>query len=297
MAILIMFLTAARRGEILVGRSVRAGLVQAEVNVPGPEAVAKQVAMIVECARQGASVVCLQELFHGPYFCAEQDPCWFGTAEPDDGLLVRQMRRVARAHGIVLVVPFYEKERDGVYYSTAIVIDADGSVVGKYRKSHIPQLGPCYWEKYFFKPGNLGYPAFDTAVGRIGVSICYDRHFPEVGRALGLAGAEIVFNPSATSDYSRYLWQLEQPAQAVANGYFVGAVNRVGVERLSEVRFFGASYFCDPRGQIIAQAREGEDDILIADLDLDLIGEVKQLWQFYRDRRPETYEFMVTNQP
>ncbi len=200
------------------------------------------------------------------------------------------MRELARKHGLVLVVPFFEKEFDGVFYNTAVVIERDGTVLGKYRKTHIPQVGPIFWEKYFFKPGNLGYPVWDTSVGRVGVFICYDRHFPEPARMLGLKGAELTFNPSATIEsVSKYLWQLEQPAHAVANGFFVGAINRVGEELVDGARFYGSSYFCDPRGQIVAQASDREDEVLVADLDLGMIEEVRTTWQFFRDRRPETY--------
>jgi beta-ureidopropionase len=192
---------------------------------------------------------------------------------------------------MVLVVPFYEEAQVGVYYNTAVVIERDGTVLGKYRKSHIPQVGPCFWEKYYFKPGNLGYPAFDTSIGRIGLIICYDRHFPEIARQLGLKGVELVFNPSATVEsLSRYLWELEQPAHAVANGFWIAAVNRVGTEEpLNPNRFYGSSYFCDPRGQIVARASEDEDEVLVCDVDLDKVREVRNTWQFLRDRRPETY--------
>jgi N-carbamoylputrescine amidase len=171
----------------------------------------------------------------------------------------------------------------------------DGRYLGKYRKNHIPHVAPGFWEKFYFKPGNLGYPAFDTAYGRIGVYICYDRHFPEGARALGLAGAEIVFNPSATvAGLSEYLWELEQPAHAVANGYFVGAINRVGHEQPWDIgEFYGKSYFCNPRGKIIAQASRDSDELVVADLDLDQIREVRNIWQFYRDRRPESYGELV----
>jgi N-carbamoylputrescine amidase len=273
-----------------MSRTVRAALIQAHANLPKPEAIDKHVAMIEQAAAEGAEVTCLQEIFFGPYFCAEQETKWFETAEPDDGPTVQTMRDLARKNEMVIVVPFFEKEAPGVYYNTAVVIDADGSVAGKYRKTHIPQVGPIFWEKYFFKPGNLGYPVFDTRVGKIGVFICYDRHFPEPARLLGLHGAQITFNPSATIEsVSRYLWQLEQPAHAVANGFFVGAVNRVGEELVEGARFYGSSYFCDPRGQILAQASDTDDEVLVADLDLKMIDEVRTTWQFYRDRRPETY--------
>ncbi|MGZ8716347.1 MAG: nitrilase-related carbon-nitrogen hydrolase [Gaiellaceae bacterium] len=277
-----------------MARTVRAALIQAHANLPKQEALDKHVAMVEEAASQGAEVVCLQEIFFGPYFCAQQEPKWFETAEPDDGPTVQAMRELARKHSLVLVVPFFEKEFEGVFYNTAVVIDADGEVLGKYRKTHIPQVGPIFWEKYFFKPGNLGYPVFDTRVGRVGVFICYDRHFPEPARILGLQGAQLTFNPSATIEsLSRHLWQLEQPAHAVANGFFVGAVNRVGEELVEGARFYGSSYFCDPRGQIIAQASDTDDEVLIANLDLAMIDEVRTTWQFFRDRRPETYGPLV----
>jgi N-carbamoylputrescine amidase len=273
-----------------MSRVVRAALIQAHANLPKEEALAKHVEMVEEAARQGAQIACLQEIFFGPYFCAQQEPHWFSTAEPDDGPTVQTMQELARKHEMVLVVPFFEKELEGVFYNTAVVIDADGSVLGKYRKTHIPQVGPIFWEKYFFKPGNLGYPVFETRVGRVGVFICYDRHFPEPARMLGLHGAQLTFNPSATIEsLSRYLWELEQPAHAVANGYFVGAINRVGEELVEGARFYGSSYFCDPRGQIVAQASDSADEVLVADLDLAMIDEVRTTWQFYRDRRPETY--------
>jgi beta-ureidopropionase len=271
--------------------TVRTAVIQAHANMSKQEAVEKHIDLIGKAAADGAQVTCLQEIFHGPYFPAEQDAKWYSEAEPEDGPTVTRMREVAREHGMVLVVPFYEEAQTGVYYNTAVVIESDGSILGKYRKTHIPHVGPCFWEKFYFKPGNLGYPVFDSSVGKIGLIICYDRHFPEIGRALGLKGAEIVFNPSATVEsLSKYLWELEQPAHAVANGYWIAAINRVGVEApLSSAKFYGSSYFCDPRGQIIAQASDSEDEVLVADLDLERIREVRNTWQFLRDRRPETY--------
>jgi len=280
-------------------RTVRAALIQAQANMSKPEAIDKHIKMIADAAGQGAEVVGLQEIFHGPYFCAEQDPKWYDTAEPEDGPTVSRMREVAREHGVVLIVPWYEEAQPGVYYNTACVIERDGTVLGKYRKTHIPHVGPCFWEKFYFKPGNLGYPVWDTSVGRIGLIICYDRHFPEVARELGLKGAELVFNPSATVEsLSRYLWELEQPAHAVANGFWIAASNRVGVEApLNNSKFYGSSYFCSPRGKIVAQASDSEDEVLVADLDLDEIREVRNTWQFFRDRRPETYGELAQQLP
>jgi beta-ureidopropionase len=271
--------------------SVRVAIIQAKANLPKDEAVAKHEGLIAKAAAEGAQITCLQEIFHGPYFCAEQDPKWYATAEPEDGPTVTRMRELARQHRMALVVPWFEEAQTGVYYNSAAVIENDGTLLGKYRKTHIPHVQPCFFEKYYFKPGNLGYPVWDTSAGRVGLIICYDRHFPEVAREVGLKGAEIVFNPSATVEsLSRYLWELEQPAHAVANGFFIAAINRVGTEEpLNSNRFYGSSYFCDPRGKIIAQASEDEDEVLVCDLDLDMIREVRNTWQFLRDRRPETY--------
>lgn len=257
---------------------------------------AKHLQYTKQAHEKGVQILCYQEIFNGPYFCAEQETCWYDTAESiPDGPTIQKMQEVARQYEMVLIVPIYEKEQTGIYYNSAAVIDADGTYLGKYRKNHIPHVAPGFWEKFYFRPGNLGYPVFETRYATIGVYICYDRHFPEGARALGLHGAEIVFNPSATvAGLSEYLWKLEQPAHAAANGYFVGAINRVGTEEPWNIgHFYGSSYFCDPRGQIVAQASREEEELLVADLDLDQIKEVRHTWQFFRDRRPETYEALV----
>lgn len=287
-----------------MARIVKCGLIQASnagstddpIEKIKHDNIVKNLALIEEAAVRGVQIVCMQEVFTTPYFCAEQEPRWYEAVEKiPDGPTVKLMQEVASKHGMVVIVPIYEEEITGVYYNTAAVIDADGSYLGKYRKNHIPHTKPGFWEKYYFKPGNLGYPTFDTAFARIGVYICYDRHFPEGARALGLNGAEIVFNPSATvAGLSEYLWELEQPAHAVANGYFVGAINRVGHEQPWDIgEFYGKSYFCNPRGKIIAQASRDSDELVVADLDLDQIREVRNVWQFFRDRRPETYDALV----
>ena len=285
-------------------RIVRCGLIQAR-NVLGPEAgldkvkkamIDKHVKLIAAAAKKGAKILCLQEIFYGPYFCAEQETRWYQfTEQIPDGPTVKLMQKLAKKHKMVIIVPIYEVEQSGIYYNTAAVIDADGKYLGKYRKNHIPHTKPGFWEKFYFKPGNLGYPVFETAYAKVGVYICYDRHFPEGARALGLAGAEIVFNPSATvAGLSEYLWKLEQPAHAVANGYFIGAINRVGHEAPWHIgEFYGQSYFCDPRGQILAEASRDRDAVVVADLNLDMIDQVRSTWQFYRDRRPETYGPLV----
>jgi N-carbamoylputrescine amidase len=270
---------------------VRAALVQAGWTGDKDTMVKNAVDAIHRAAAEGAKVVCLQELFYGPYFCQVQEPEYYDWAEPvPDGPTTRHLMDVARELGVVIVAPVYEVEQAGIFYNTAAVIDADGTYLGKHRKNHIPQV-KGFWEKYYFRPGNLGYPIFDTAVGRIGVYICYERHFPEGWRALGLAGARIVFNPSATSrGLSEYLWRLEQPAAAVANEYYVGTINRVGVEPLGDNDFYGQSYFVDPRGQLVGEAAsDSEDEIVVRDLDMGLLEEVRKLWAFYRDRRPDSY--------
>ena len=275
--------------------TIRAALVQQKWTGDKDSMIKNAVAALRDAAAQGAQVACLQELFYGPYFCQVQDPQWYSwTEEVPDGPTVRLMQDVAREHHMVLIVPVYEREQVGVYYNTAAVIDADGTFLGKHRKNHLPHV-TGFWEKFYFRPGNLGYPVFDTAVGRIGVYICYERHFPEGWRALGLAGATIVFNPSATSrGLSEYLWKLEQPAAAVANEYFVGAINRVGVEPLGDDDFYGSSYFADPRGQLIGgSASDSQEEVVVRDLDMDLLEQVRHQWQFYRDRRPDTYGPLV----
>ena len=287
-----------------MSRIVKCGLIQASnagstddpIEKIKHDNTVKNLEFIEEAAVRGVQIVCMQEVFTTPYFCAEQEPRWYDAVEKiPDGPTVKLMQEVARKHNMVVIVPIYEEEITGVYYNTAAVIDADGKYLGKYRKNHIPHTKPGFWEKYYFKPGNLGYPTFETAFARIGVYICYDRHFPEGARALGLNGAEIVFNPSATvAGLSEYLWELEQPAHAVANGYFVGAINRVGHEQPWDIgEFYGKSYFCNPRGKIIAQASRDSDELVVADLDLDQIREVRNVWQFFRDRRPETYDALI----
>jgi N-carbamoylputrescine amidase len=287
-----------------MARVVRAGLIQATLCEPATSPtekikkamIDKHVALTAEAASKGVEVLCYQELFYGPYFCAEQKAKWYDLVEKiPDGPTTKLFCEIAKKHKMVIVLPIYEEEMTGVYYNTAAVIDADGKYLGKFRKTHIPHCEPGFWEKFYFKPGNLGYPVFDTKVGKVGVYICYDRHFPEGWRALGLGGAEIVFNPSATvAGLSEYLWKLEQTAAAANNIYYVGAINRPGFEdpwRIGE--FYGTSYFANPRGQVLAEAPRDKDAIVTADLDMDLIRQVRNVWQFYRDRRPDAYSSLT----
>jgi N-carbamoylputrescine amidase len=285
-------------------RIVRGGLIQCTLSESADKPIEvikksmldKHISFIEEAGKKGVQILCLQEIFYGPYFCAEQKTKWYQSVEKiPDGPTIKLMQKYAKKYQMVIVVPIYEEEMAGVYYNTSAVIEADGSYLGKYRKHHIPQVDPGFWEKFYFRPGNLGYPVFNTRYAKVGVYICYDRHFPEGARILGLNGAEIVFNPSATvAGLSEYLWELEQPAHAVANGYFVGAINRVGTEAPWNIgEFYGKSYFCTPRGKLIAQASRDKSELIVADLDLDMIQEVRSVWQFFRDRRPETYQPIV----
>ncbi|WP_236668590.1 nitrilase-related carbon-nitrogen hydrolase [Hymenobacter rubidus] len=284
-------------------RIIKSGLIQMSLPMTEGEGTiqeimaameAKHIPLIDEAGRQGVQILCLQEIFNTPYFCPGQDKAWYASAESVPGPTTDRMAEYAKKYNMVMIVPVYERESAGFLYNTAAVIDADGTYLGKYRKNHIPHT-TGFWEKFFFKPGNMGYPVFQTKYAKVGVYICYDRHFPDGARILGLNGAEIVYNPSATvAGLSQYLWKLEQPAHAAANGYFMGCINRVGEEKPWNLgRFYGTSYFVDPRGQIIAQADEYKDELLIAEFDLDMIEEVRNTWQFFRDRRPETYEKLV----
>lgn len=281
-------------------RTLRAGLIQMGLKwstEDSPQSIRAamieaHLPLIDEAGRQGVQVLSFQEVFTQPYFCPSQNVKWYDAAEDiPDGPTTRLMQDYARKHTMVIVAPIYERTNvAGVYYNTAAVIDADGSYLGKYRKTHIPQVAG-FWEKFFFKPGASGWPVFNTAYCKLGVYICYDRHFPEGWRALALNGAEYIVNPSATvAGLSEYLWKLEQPASAVANGCWIGAINRVGVEGPWNIgEFYGQSYFVNPRGQIEKIASRDKDELIVHDLNMDMVREVRDLWQFFRDRRPETY--------
>ncbi len=276
---------------------VKAALLQTDWTGDKESMIDKHEEAAREAAAQGAQVMCFQELFYGPYFCQVQDTEYYGyTEEIPDGPTTQRFQSVAKELGMVMVLPMYEIVQAGLYYNTAAVIDADGTYLGKYRKQHIPQV-KGFWEKFYFRNGTEGYPVFDTAVGKVGVYICYDRHFPEGWRALGLHGAEIVFNPSATSrGLSAYLWQLEQTASAAANMYFVGAINRVGIEEQGDNDFYGTSYFANPRGQFVGEpASDQDEELVVRELDLGMVREVRDQWAFYRDRRTDSYGPLVEN--
>ena len=278
-----------------MSRVVRAAILQTEWTGDKESMIDLHEKYAREAAAQGAEVICFQELFYGPYFCQVQDIEYYGYAEAiPDGPTTKRFQELAEELNMVMVLPMYEREMAGFLYNTAAVIDADGTYLGKYRKHHIPHVSG-FWEKFYFRPGNKGFPVFDTAVGKVGVYICYDRHFPEGWRALGLNGAEIVFNPSATSrGLSQYLWHLEQTASAVANMYYVGAINRVGIEDLGDNDFYGTSYFANPHGEFVGDvASETDAELVVRDLDLNMIEDTRHKWAFYRDRRPEAYGPLV----
>ena len=279
-----------------MGRLVTIGLVQMQWKGSRETMLDAHEASLRAAVEGGADVVAFQELFNAQYFCQVQDDSFLESAEViPDGPTVERFRRLAAELEVVLVLPVFEQsDIEGIRFNSAAVIDADGTFLGCYRKQHIPQL-PGFFEKYYFRPGDGGYPVFNTRVGRIGVYICYDRHFPEGWRSLALNGAEIVFNPVATSRSLSYdLWELEARAAAAANAYFVAAVNRVGVEPLGDSDFYGRSYIASPTGEIVAgPASTQDDDILVHTIDLGEIASTRSKWQWFRDRRPDTYSGLV----
>lgn len=272
---------------------VRIGLVQMKCTTDVKENEKQAIDRIRKAAESGARIICLQELFNAQYFCQFIDVKSYAYAAPvpNDSLLALQ--QLARELGVVLIVPVYEEALPGVYFNTAIVYDADGRYLGKYRKNHIPD-GPQYLEKYYFTPGDLGYPVFDTRYGRIAVGICWDEWFPEVARIFALQGAGIIFYPSAIGsepdrpDYSSAeAWKTVIRSHAITNGVFVAAPNRVGTE--VDMTFYGNSFVADPFGEVLSEAGSGEE-IVLADCSLKKIREARELLHFIRDRRVDTYQ-------
>jgi N-carbamoylputrescine amidase len=268
---------------------------------PEPEVnVEKAVARIQQAAAAGAEIVCLQELFCSPYFCQREDPKLFDLAERIPGPTSERLSRVARETGTVIVASLFERRTAGVYHNTAVVLDADGSLRGLYRKMHIPD-DPLYYEKYYFTPGDLGFRAFDTRFGRIGVLVCWDQWYPEGARLTALQGATILFYPTAIGWHPREraqfgaaqheAWQLMQRSHAIANGVFVAAVNRVGHEGPPDggLEFWGSSFVSDPFGGILKEASQDLEEVLIVGCDLRRLEEVRRNWPFFRDRRIDAY--------
>jgi N-carbamoylputrescine amidase len=272
--------------------SVRLGLLQMNCSGTREQNLGRAESMIREAAtNQNAQIVLLPEVFHELFFITDLSGRYFESSEPIPGPITDAMSKLARELEIVIVAPIFERVDRSVYYNSAAVINADGALLGVYRKTHIP-LSTIFYEKLYFKPGNLGYPVFNTRFGKIGLLICHDRHYPEGARALALNGAEIMLVPSATPDKSLSVrvWEKELCAHAIFNEYFVAGLNRVGTE--GNYTYYGRSVAFDPAGELLAQAGPDEE-ILIADCDLDLITQRRRAWQFYRDRRPDTYGILT----
>ena len=254
------------------------------------------VARIREAAAGGARIVCTQELFNTPYFCRTQETGQFDLAEPVPGPTTGALLGLARELELVIVASLFERRGPGVYHNTAAVIDADGSYLGKYRKMHIPQ-DPGFEEKFYFTPGDLGYRVWDTRYGRIGVLICWDQWYPEAARLAALAGAEILFYPTAIGwlpeekaalgEAQHTAWETVQRGHAVANGCYVAAANRAGTEGATE--FWGQSFVSDFYGRVVARAPVAEEAVLLADCDLAALEEVRRIWPFFRDRRVDSF--------
>jgi N-carbamoylputrescine amidase len=270
----------------------RVALLQLSAGEDGGLNLRKTEVRIREAASKGAAIVCLQELFQHRYFPQRVDVKGYALAEALPSKTTERMAALAAEVGVVLIVPVFEEARPGVHFNTAVVYDADGRELGKYRKTHIPD-GPQYHEKFYFTPGNLGYPVFHTRHGIIGVGICWDQWFPEVARVFALEGAQILFYPSAIGSEpdrpgysSAEAWRTVIRSHAIANGIFVAAVNRVGVE--DQMTFYGESFIADPFGEVLVRAG-AEEEVLVADLDLGRIRELRDLLHFLRDRRIDTY--------
>ncbi len=280
--------------------TVRLGLVQMACTLDPGENLAKAIAGIEQAAQLGAQIVCLQELFRSQYFCQAEDHANFALAEAIPGPSTEQLGEVARQHGVVIVASLFEKRTEGLYHNTAAVIDADGSYLGKYRKMHIPD-DPQYYEKFYFTPGDLGFRAWDTRFGRIGVLVCWDQWYPEAARLTAMHGAQILFYPTAIGwlpperdehgEQQQSAWETIQRSHAIANGVYVCAVNRVGHEGAPPpggIDFWGGSFVADPGGRILVRGGTGEE-VLTADVDLAKVNESRTHWPFLRDRRIEAY--------
>ncbi len=276
--------------------TVVVALVQMTAQESKARNVEKAVARIGEAAAAGAHIVCLQELFAGPYPCQTEDHRRFDQAEPIPGPTSDALAEAARRHGVVVVGSLFERRAPGLYHNTAVVFDADGSLAGMYRKMHIPD-DPLYFEKFYFTPGDLGFRAFATRVGRIGVCVCWDQWYPEAARLTALAGARIIFYPTAigwlpdekqeygASQHSA--WETMMRSHAIANGLFVAAANRAGVE--GQLEFWGASFLVDPNGNVLARATHDKEETLLVECQLDKIDFVRTHWPFLRDRRIDAY--------
>lgn len=275
---------------------VKIGLVQMACSEDSKANVQEAEAGIRKAAGQGAQIICLQELFQTPYFCQTEDIENFKLAEDIPGPVTEAMSQLAAELGVVLILPLFEKRSTGIYHNTAVVLDTDGSMAGRYRKMHIPD-DPGFYEKFYFTPGDMGFQAIPTRFGKVGVLICWDQWFPEAARLMALSGAQFLFYPTAigyqafdeaVAGKQVHAWQTIQKAHSIANGIFTCVVNRVGKE--DQINFWGGSFVCDPFGECLAQASSQEPEVLVADCDLRLIEETRQGWPFLRDRRVDAYQ-------
>jgi N-carbamoylputrescine amidase len=280
------------------------GLIQMSCGPGVDDNLQKALTLIGQAAQGGAQIICLQELFRSQYFCQKQDATIFDLAEPIPGPSTEALAAAARQHQVVIVGSLFERRDAGVYHNTAVVLDADGSLLGTYRKMHIPD-DPLYFEKYYFTPGDQGYRCFDTRYGRIGVLVCWDQWYPEGARLTALQGAKVLFYPTAIGWHpaekaqygsaQRDAWRTIQRAHAIANGVYVAAVNRVGHEGPSEggLEFWGSSFVSDPFGVVLSEASNNKEEILVAECDLDHLENVRRNWPFLRDRRIDSYGQIV----
>jgi N-carbamoylputrescine amidase len=281
----------------------RIGLVQMAMSSDPRENEEKGAARVEEAARRGAEVVCLPELYRSPYFCQREDHASFDLAEEVPGPSSERFQAVARKAGVAVIVPIFERRAPGLYHNSALLVDADGTIRGTYRKMHIPD-DPSFYEKFYFTPGDLGFRAFDLAAGRVGALICWDQWYPEGARLTALQGASILFYPTAIGwhpgEKARYgaaqrdAWQTIQRSHAIANGVYVGSVNRIGFEPgapgQAGLEFWGSSFLCDPFGQVLVEGSTDREEILIGEVDLARIEEVRRNWPFLRDRRIDAYQ-------
>jgi N-carbamoylputrescine amidase len=286
-------------------QTIPVALIQMRCNRGRQENLRRSKALIRQAAESGAKIICLPELFLSEYFCQREDHSHFQRAEPVDGPTVATFATVAAESKVVLLVSIFERRAAGIYHNTCVVIDADGSVLGHYRKMHIPD-DPQYYEKFYFTPGDLGFRAFDTQYGRVGALICWDQWFPEAARLTALRGAHILFYPTAigwlphekneVGPAQQKSWQTIQQSHAIANGCFVAAANRVGFEPAPEsepsdgIEFWGQSFICDTQGQILAVGSDDQEEVVIAPVDLAQVDRTRTAWPFFRDRRIDAYD-------
>lgn len=277
-------------------KTITLGLIQASCSDNPPQNLKNAVQKISEASARGAQIICLQELFRSQYFCQVEDAELFSLAESIPGPTTSALCDLAAKLEVVIITPIFEKRTEGIYHNSAVVIDADGTIVGKYRKMHIPD-DPCFYEKFYFTPGDSGFQSFSTRYGRVGVLICWDQWFPEAARLTALSGAQFLFYPTAigfqnadAGEVEKQIsaWETVQKGHAIANGVFVAAANRVGTE--DALKFWGRSFICNPFGEVLAQAGQDAEEILMAPCNLKQIETTRQNWPFLRDRRIDAYQ-------